>query len=73
MDEDKSFIDAALVSQGLKDGKEYCIADSKDDCCEPNGGAVAGLVIGVLVGVGAIGYTIYAFCCKKSGAPSMNK
>jgi hypothetical protein len=73
VDEDKTY-DAFLIAlTGAKDGKEYCLASSKDDCCEPNGGAIAGLVIGVLVGVAAIGYTIYSFCCKKDGAPSMNK
>ena len=73
LDEDKTYDAAIIYFTGLKDGKEYCIADSKDDCCEPNGGAIAGLVIGVLVGVACIGYTIYSFCCKKVDAPSMNK
>merc|ERR1712166_112103 len=27
----------------------YCYADSVDDCCEVNGGAIAGIVIGLLV------------------------
>ena len=40
-----------------------CVADSSDDCCTPNGGAVAGVVIGCVAGLAAI-ITLFAFCCK---------
>ena len=72
-DEDKSYDAFIMAETGAKDGKEYCIANFKDDCCKPKGGVIAGLVIGVLVGVAAIGYATYSFCCKKDGAPSMKK
>ena len=41
----------------------FCVADSSDDCCKPNGGAVAGVVIGCVAGLAAI-ITLFAFCCK---------
>ena len=42
---------------------DICMANSKDDCCVPNGGAIAGLVIGLIVGIVGI-VTLCAWCCK---------
>ena len=41
----------------------YCCASSSDDCCEVNGGAIAGIVIGCVVGL-ALAITACAYCCK---------
>ena len=41
----------------------FCIGDSEDDCCKPNAGAVAGLVIGVVAGAALI-IAAFAYCCK---------
>lgn len=40
-----------------------CVADSTDDCCEIESGALAGVVIGCFVGLVGI-ITLFAFCCK---------
>ena len=42
---------------------ELCVADSLDDCCKPNGGAIAGVVIGCVAGLAAI-ITLFAFFCR---------
>ena len=42
---------------------DICMANSEDDCCVPNGGAIAGLVIGLVVGIVGI-VTLCAWCCK---------
>ena len=42
---------------------EICLGQSEDDCCVPNGGAIAGLVIGLIVGIVGI-VTLCAWCCK---------
>jgi hypothetical protein len=42
---------------------DTCIADSVDDCCKPNDGAIAGVVVGGFVGIVGI-ITLFAFCCK---------
>jgi len=40
-----------------------CVGQSEDDCCKPNGGAIAGVIIGCVAGLAAI-ITLFAFCCK---------
>mmetsp|Transcript_34479 Transcript_34479/g.55385 ORF Transcript_34479/g.55385 Transcript_34479/m.55385 type:complete len:184 (-) Transcript_34479:311-862(-) len=42
---------------------DICCAASADDCCEVNGGSVAGVVIGIFVFL-AIAITSCAWCCK---------
>ena len=41
----------------------YCCAKSSTDCCEANGGAIAGIVIGLAVFL-ALAITGCAYCCK---------
>ena len=41
-------------------GTEVCCAENPDDCCEPNGGAIAGTVIGIVVLIGVCCY----YCCN---------
>ena len=41
-------------------GTEVCCAENSEDCCEPNGGAIAGTVIGIIVFIGICCY----FCCN---------
>ena len=59
------------------DGKHYCCADDKDDCCDVNDGALAGVIIGCIV---AFLLIVLACCacfpccplhkrCRGSGAP----
>ena len=43
-------------------GKEICCSDL-DECCPTDGGAVAGLVIGIIVFL-ALSITACAWCCK---------
>ena len=55
---------AVAYAQLLPTGtKKACIADSSMDCCAPNGGAIAGTVIGCFVGLALI-ITAFAWCCK---------
>ena len=49
-------------SYGFTSG-EVCVGASTDDCCKPNAGAVAGLVIGVVAGAALI-IAAFAYCCK---------
>jgi len=42
---------------------DICCAASSDDCCDINGGSVAGVVIGIVVFL-AITITSCAWCCK---------
>jgi len=54
---------------GLPTSGEYCYADSEDDCCESDGGAVAGIVIAILVFCGII----VACCCFFCGSCPLAK
>ena len=57
-------IAAAYITAILPEGStRVCVADSDIDCCAPNGGAIAGTVIGCFVGLVAI-ITAFAWCCK---------
>jgi|TARA_B110000003_G_scaffold248971_1_gene260995 hypothetical protein len=42
---------------------EFCCAASSDDCCESDGGAVAGLVIGIFAGI-TLCCVACCYCCK---------
>ena len=44
-------------------GSEFCCATSEEGCCPTDGGAVAGLVIGIIVFL-ALSITACAWCCK---------
>ena len=41
-------------------GTEVCCAENSEDCCEANGGAIAGTVIGIIVVIGVCCY----YCCN---------
>jgi len=42
---------------------EFCVAESSSECCKPNGGAIAGIVIGLIVLIAGI-VALSAWCCK---------
>lgn len=44
-------------------GSEFCCGASSASCCKTDGGAVAGLVIGIIIFLG-ISITACAWCCK---------
>ena len=44
-------------------GSDYCCADSAADCCEVNGGLVAGVVIGAVVALGLAIWGCICCCC----------
>lgn len=54
---------AGVSYGGYQTSTDLCIAESEDECCPTDGGAVAGLVIGLFVGITGI-ITLFAFCCK---------
>ena len=54
---------AGVTYYGTSYNSDICIATSEDECCPVDGGAVAGLVIGLVVGIAGI-ITLFAFCCK---------
>ena len=44
-------------------GTDVCCAENSDECCDPNGGAIAGIIIGIIVVIGVCCY--YCCNCKK--------
>ena len=52
-------------------GTDVCCAQSSSECCEPNGGAIAGLVIGIIVVIGVCCY--YCCNCNKNTNNNNNK
>jgi hypothetical protein len=52
--------------------EDYCCASSSSGCCDPNAGAIAGLVIGIVIILGFSIWGCYICCCKKKSRPSMN-
>eukprot|EP00740_Mantoniella_antarctica_P022085 CAMPEP_0198703706 /NCGR_PEP_ID=MMETSP1468-20131203/389498_1 /TAXON_ID=1461545 /ORGANISM="Mantoniella sp, Strain CCMP1436" /LENGTH=328 /DNA_ID=CAMNT_0044462441 /DNA_START=279 /DNA_END=1266 /DNA_ORIENTATION=- len=53
-------------------GEEWCCSPTFDGCCEVNGGAVAGLVIGVVVFI-AIVVSLSVWACKRNACCCYNK
>jgi len=50
----------ALALYGTPDS--FCVGESSDDCCKPNGGVIAGMVIGIVGGLAAIIAACAWFC-----------
>ena len=46
------------------DDEDICCASSSRDCCDTDGGAIAGLVIGLLIFLAFSVYGCYHCCCK---------
>ena len=50
-------------------GRDLCIADDENDCCEPNAGGIVGMVAGIILTVYLIVVCSCApnCCCNSSG------
>ena len=44
-------------------GTVYCCASSEDECCDVDDGAIAGLVVGIVILIGGMSLVAAIFCC----------